>query len=113
MHMGLQRPRLWRLMHHLALTTVLLHGRHSVPVLPLVRDYAPSGVHSPELALTRAQDPSWFHTANWGPSQGKPRWPMWDSPAYVIRPRGSRMSTRGRASEAASTNARKLCPPLL
>ena len=62
----------------MALTTILLHKRHAVPVLPLTGGYSPCSETSPDMALTRHLPPTWYRVANWEQEQDAPRWPIWD-----------------------------------
>ena len=77
-HRGLVPARLRRLVCDTVLTTVLLHKRHAVPVLPLSGHYSPLTGEPVDHALAANPPPTWYHVANWAPSPGAPRWPAWD-----------------------------------
>ena len=78
LHRGLQRAQLWRLIHHVALTTVLLHKWHAIPILLLAGSYTPRRTTPLDVSVARPLSSSWYHVANWEFSQETPRWPLWD-----------------------------------
>ena len=78
LHMGLRPARLRRLLCDVVLTTVLLHKRHAVPVLPLADHLSPQKGGPGNQSLTGRPSRAWYHVANWAPTPGSPRWPAWD-----------------------------------
>ena len=67
-----------RLLCDVILTTVLLHKRHAVPVLPLADHFSPLTADPVTQSLVNGPPPEWYHVANWAPKPGSSRWPPWD-----------------------------------
>ena len=78
LHRGLRPARLRRLLCDVVLTTVLLHKRHAVPVLPLADYLSPLPRAPVNQSLANNPPPEWYHVANWAPTPGSGRWPAWD-----------------------------------
>ena len=78
LHRGLRPARLRRLLCDVVLTTVLLHKRHAVPVLPLADHLSPLPRAPVNQSLANDPPPEWYHVANWAPTPGSGRWPAWD-----------------------------------
>ena len=78
LHRGLRPARLRRLLCDVVLTTVLLHKRHAVPVLPLADHLSPLPRAPVNQSLASNPPPEWYHVANWAPTPGSGRWPAWD-----------------------------------
>ena len=78
LHRGLRPARLRRLLCDVVLTTVLLHKRHAVPVLPLADHFSPLPRVPVNQSLANNPPPEWYHVANWAPTPGSGRWPAWD-----------------------------------
>ena len=78
LHRGLRPARLRRLLCDVILTTVFLHKRHAVPVLPLADHFSPQKGGPVNQSLTGRPSRAWYHVANWAPTPGSPRWPAWD-----------------------------------
>ena len=76
-HRGLRPANLRRLLCDAILTTVLLHKRHAVPILPLADHFPLTGVPV-NRSLANSPPPEWYHVANWAPTPGSSRWPAWD-----------------------------------
>ena len=79
LHRGLRPARLRRLLCDVVLTTVLLHKRHAVPVLPLADHFSPLPRVPVNQSLANNPPPEWYHVANWAPTPGSGRWPAWDA----------------------------------
>ena len=77
-HRGLRPARLRRLLCDVILTTILLHQRHAVPVLPLADHFSPRAQVPVNQSLAGCPPPEWYHVANWAPTPGSSRWPAWD-----------------------------------
>ena len=77
-HRGLRPAHLRRLLCDVVLTTVLLHKRHAVPVLPLADHFSPQQGVPVNQSLANNPPPEWYHVANWAPTPGSARWPAWD-----------------------------------
>ena len=60
------------------LTTILLHKRHAVPVMPLAGKYSPQKGSPVDKSLVNDPPLEWYHVANWGLTPGVTRWPAWD-----------------------------------
>ena len=93
------------------LTTILLHKRHAVPILPLAGNYSPQKGGPVDKTLVNDPPPEWYHVANWSPTPGATRWPAWDvilslwlSGDLLLTPDvKSIMATRRRRSRSGST----------
>ena len=70
--------RLRRLLCDVVLTTVLLHKRHAVPVLPLADHFSPLPRVPVNQSLANNPPPKWYHVANWAPTPRSGSWPAWD-----------------------------------
>ena len=77
-HRGLRPANLRCLLCDVILTTVLLHKRHAVPVLPLADHFSHLTGASVNQSLANDPPPEWYHVANWAPTPGSSRWPAWD-----------------------------------
>ena len=77
-HRGLRPAHLRRLLCDIILTTVLLHKRHAVPVLPLADHLSPLTRAPVNQSLAGHPPPEWYHVANWAPTPRSSRWPAWD-----------------------------------
>ena len=77
-HRGLRSTNLLRLLCDVILTTVLLHKRHAVPVLPLAGHFSPQKVDPVNQSLVNSPPPEWYHVTNWSPMPGSSRWLAWD-----------------------------------
>ena len=77
-HRGLRPANLRRLLCDGILTTVLLHKRHAVPILPLADHFSPLTGDPVNQSLANSPPPGWYHVANWAPTHGSSRWPAWD-----------------------------------
>ena len=60
------------------LTTVLLHKRHVVPVLPLADHFSPQTGHPVNQSLINNPPPEWYHIADWAQTPGSSTWPALD-----------------------------------
>ena len=69
-HRGLCPAHLRRLLCDIILTTVLLHKRHAVPVLPLADHFSPLTGVPVNQSLANNRAPEWYHVANWTPTPG-------------------------------------------
>ena len=78
LHKGLRPSHLRRLLCDVVLTTVLLHKRHAVPVLPLADRFSPLKRGPVNQSLAGRPPRAWYHVANWAPTPGSSRWPAWD-----------------------------------
>ena len=78
LHRGLRPTHLRRLLCDVVLTTVLLHKRHAVPVLPLADHFSPLPRVPVNQFLANDPPPEWYHVASWAPAPGSGRWPAWD-----------------------------------
>ena len=78
LHRGLRPAHLRRLRCDVVLTTVLLHKRHSVPVLPLADHFSPPKRVPVNQSLAGRPPRAWYHVANWARTPGSSRWPAWD-----------------------------------
>ena len=65
LHCGLQRVGLGRLLSDVALTTIFLRKRHTVPTLLLKGGYSPCSKAFPDIALAKRLRPTWYRVANW------------------------------------------------
>ena len=63
-HRGLRPANLRRLLCDVILTTVLLHKRHAVPVLPLADHFSPLTRDPVNQSLVNSPLPEWYHVAN-------------------------------------------------
>ena len=77
-HRGLRPANLRRLLCDVILTTVLLHKRHAVPILPLAAHLSPLTGDPVNQSLANSPPPEWYHVTNWTPTPGSSRWPAWD-----------------------------------
>ena len=77
-HRGLRPTNLRRLLCDIIRTTVLLHKRHAVPILPLADHFSPLTGDPVNQSLANEHTPEWYHVANWTPTPGSSRWPAWD-----------------------------------
>ena len=77
-HRGLRTAHLRRLLCDVILTTVLLHKRHTVLVLPLADHFSPLTRVPVNQSLAGRPPQAWYHVAKWAPTPGSPRWPAWD-----------------------------------
>ena len=103
-HRGLQPANVRRLLCDVVLTTILLHKRHAVPVLPLAGNYSPQKGGPLDKILIIDPPLEWYHVSNWSPTPGAAKWPAWDvilslwlSGGLLLAPDvGSAMATRRR-----------------
>ena len=77
-HRGLSPANLHRLICDIVLTTILLHKRHVVPILPLIGHYSPQKGDLVGKSLVNNPPPEWYHVASWSLTPGATRWPAWD-----------------------------------
>ena len=77
-HPGLRLANLRRLLCDVVLTTILLHKRHAVLILPLAGNYSPQKGGPVDKTLVNDPPSEWYHIANWSPTPGATRWPAWD-----------------------------------
>ena len=77
-HRGLRPAHLRRLLCDVALTTVLLHKWHAVPVLPLADHFSPLTRVPVNQSLANNPPPEWYHVSNWTPTPRSSRWPARD-----------------------------------
>ena len=77
-HSGLCPTNICRLLCDVILSTVLLHKRHAVPVLPLADHFFPLDGVPVNQSLANNPPPEWYHVANWTLTPGSSRWPAWD-----------------------------------
>ena len=57
------------------LTTILLHKRHAVPILPLAGNYSSQQGGPVDKTLRDNPPPQWYHITNWSPTPGATGWP--------------------------------------
>ena len=77
-HRGLCHANLRCLLCDVVLTTVLLHKRHAVPILPLADHYSPQKGDHVDKSLVNSTPPEWYHVTNWSPTPRATRWRAWD-----------------------------------
>ena len=74
----LRPANLRRLLCDVVLTTILLHKRHVLPILPLAGNYSPQKGGPVDKTLVNDPPPEWYHVAKWSPTPRATRWPAWD-----------------------------------
>ena len=77
-HRDLRPAHLRRLLGDVILTTVILHKRHAVPVLPLADHFSPLPGVPVNQSLASNPPLEWYHVTNWAPTPGSARCPAWD-----------------------------------
>ena len=74
----MSRDGIQRLINDTVLTTIILHKRHTIPVLPIIEPLS----RKPDLYLeahhTLHRCPEWFHASNSNHTTSALGWPAWD-----------------------------------